>query len=323
MRATVVSTETLSPSDGVQMWRDVVCRSLVALDVKPTDPERFFGRIAAAELGRLTMTDITSRPQDAHRTQRLISHDQQRYLKIGLLAEGRCVVIQHGREAQLVSGDLVCYDTGAPYAFHMQTPFRLGVFMIPATCAEHRLRGFEKATAIPVGGNTGLGRVISNALRSVLAGADADANTNASIAGMHIGEAVTDLAAALVAELAGRTPDEPAARTALMGHIRAFIERNLADPNLSPATIAASVNISVRYLYKLFEQDGVTVSEWIRNRRLDNTIRDLADRRLAHRTIAGIGARWGFHDPTHLSRVFRAREGISPREFRERALTNM
>jgi AraC-like DNA-binding protein len=302
------------------MWRDVVCRSLVALDVKPADPERFFGRIAAGELGRLTMTDITSRPQDARRTQRLVSHDQQRYLKIGLLAAGRCVVTQHGREAQLGPGDLVCYETGAPYAFHMQTPFRLGVFMIPATGAEHRLRGFEKVTAIPVAGNTGLGGVISNALRSVLAGADADTNTN--IAAMHIGEAVTDLAAALVAELAGLTPDEKAARTALMGHIRAFIERNLTDPGLSPAAVAAGVNISVRYLYKLFEQDGVTVSEWIRNRRLDNTVRDLADPQLAHRTIAGIGARWGFPDPTHLSRVFRAREGISPREFRSRTLRN-
>ena len=322
MQATVVSTETLSPSDSVQMWRDVVCRSLVALDVKPADPGHFFGRIAAGELGRLTMTDITSRPQDAHRTQRLISYDQQRYLKIGLLAEGRCVVTQHGREARLHSGDLVCYETGAPYAFHMETPFRLGVFMIPAAGAEHRLRGFEKATAIPVPGDSGLGGVISNALRSVLAGADADANTSASITGMHIGEAVTDLAAALVAELAGRTPDENAARTALIGHIRAFIERNLTDPALSPATVAAGVNISVRYLYKLFEQDGMTVSEWIRNRRLDNTLRDLADPRLTHRTIAGIGARWGFRDPTHLSRVFRTREGISPREFRERAFRN-
>jgi len=320
MQTTVVSTETLSPSDGVQMWRDVVCRSLVALDVTPAEPERFFGRIATAELGRLTMTDITSRPQDAHRTQRLISHDQQRYLKIGLLAEGRCVVTQHGREAQLGSGDLVCYETGAPYAFHMQTPFRLGVFMIPAAGAEHRIRRFEKATAILVAGNTGLGGVISNTLRSLLAGADA--STDATLAGMHIGEAVTNLAAALAAELTGLTPDENAARTALTGHIRAFIERNLTDPNLSPGTIAAGVNISVRYLYKLFEQDGVTVSEWIRNRRLDNTVRDLADPHLAHRTIAGIGARWGFRDPTHLSRVFRAREGISPREFREQALEN-
>ena len=322
MQTTVVSTETLSPSDGVQMWRDVVCRSLVALDVQPAEPERFFGRIAAAELGRLTMTDITSRPQDARRTQRLISHDPQRYLKVGLLAEGRCVVTQHGREAQLGSGDLVCYETGAPYAFHMQTPFRLGVFMIPASGAEHRMPRFEKASAIPVAGNTGLGRVISTTLRSVLAGAEASASADPTLAGIHIGEAVTNLAAALVAELTGLTPDENAARTALTGHIRAFIERNLTDPNLSPGTIAASVNISVRYLYKLFEQDGVTVSEWIRNRRLDNTVRDLADPHLAHRTIAGIGARWGFRDPAHLSRVFRAREGISPREFRERALGN-
>jgi hypothetical protein len=67
----------------------------------------------------------------------------------------------------------------------METPFRLGVFMIPATGTEHRLRGFEKATSIPVAGNRGLGGVISNALRSVLTEADAGADTNAGIAGVH------------------------------------------------------------------------------------------------------------------------------------------
>src|SRR5260370_4097547 len=94
---------------------------------------------------------------------------------------------------------------------------------------------------------------------------------------MHIGEAVTDLAGALVAELAGLTPDENAARTALMGHIRAFIERNLTDPDLSPATVAAGVHISARYLYKLFQQDGLNVSEWIRHPPPDKTLPHPAD----------------------------------------------
>src|SRR5258708_271928 len=48
MQATVVSTETLSPSDGVQMWLDVVCLSLVALDVKPAAPEPVRRRVAWA-----------------------------------------------------------------------------------------------------------------------------------------------------------------------------------------------------------------------------------------------------------------------------------
>src|SRR5260370_2010563 len=107
MQATVVSTETLSPSDGVQMWRDVVCRSLVALDVKPADPGRFFGRIAAGELGRLTMTDITSRPQDAHRTHRLIPYDQQRSLKTALPVEPRFMAAHHHPTLRPYPRDLV------------------------------------------------------------------------------------------------------------------------------------------------------------------------------------------------------------------------
>jgi AraC-like DNA-binding protein len=316
MQPTLISTDSLGPAEGVQMWCDLVCRTLVSLDVIPAEPDHFFGAISSADVGRLTVTNLVSRPQDAYRTPRLISHDSQRYFKIALLAEGECVVAQHGREARLASGDLVCYDTGAPYAFHMETPFRLAVFMIPATGVEHRLRDFDKATAISIDGDKGLGRVASSTLNSVLMGVGPSRGSS----DVHVGDAVTDLVAALVAQIAGRVPDEDAARAALMGRAHRFIELNLGDPDLSPSAVAVQVGISVRYLYRLFEHENTTVSAWIRDRRLDNAARDLADPHLVHRTVAGVGARWGFHDPTHFSRVFRLREGISPREFRERAL---
>jgi hypothetical protein len=43
-----------------------------------------------------------------------------------------------------------------------------------------------------------------------------------------------------------------------------FIQRQLADPELTPATIAEAHHISVRTLHRLFGSHGHPVTEWIR-----------------------------------------------------------
>lgn len=106
---------------------------------------------------------------------------------------------------------------------------------------------------------------------------------------------------------------------ALMAQIHAFIRENLGDPRLTPAAIAADQHISLRYLHKLFQRDGHTVAGWIRERRLEQCRRDLADPRLAARPIHAIATRWGFTSPAHFSRTFRDAYGFSPRQFRHQS----
>jgi AraC-like DNA-binding protein len=83
---------------------------------------------------------------------------------------------------------------------------------------------------------------------------------------------------ALAARL-DRTREVPAEtrRRALLERIRAFIERSLGDPHLSPASIAAAHFISLRTLHKLFETQQTTVADWIRRRRLERCAQDLLD----------------------------------------------
>ncbi|MBR7673979.1 helix-turn-helix domain-containing protein, partial [Streptomyces daliensis] len=114
-----------------------------------------------------------------------------------------------------------------------------------------------------------------------------------------------------------RSPDQEPPHEALRARIHAFIERHLADPGLSPRTVAAAHKISVSYLYKLFNSHGTPVAAWIRHRRLEHCRRDLADPRLASLPVHAIATRWGFTHHAHFSRVFRAAYGIPPQELRQ------
>nr|WP_246098027.1 helix-turn-helix transcriptional regulator [Streptomyces botrytidirepellens] len=55
---------------------------------------------------------------------------------------------------------------------------------------------------------------------------------------------------------------------------------------------------------------------WIRHRRLERCRLALANPRLNARPIQAIATRWGFTDPAHFSRLFRAAYGIPPRDHR-------
>ena len=63
----------------------------------------------------------------------------------------------------------------------------------------------------------------------------------------------------------------------------------------------------------------MSVSAWLRTRRLEACRRDLADPALADRTVAEIARRRGWSDPARFSRRFREAYGCAPSELRRSA----
>ncbi|MFE7463770.1 helix-turn-helix transcriptional regulator [Streptomyces sp. NPDC057499] len=103
----------------------------------------------------------------------------------------------------------------------------------------------------------------------------------------------------------------------LITRIRGFIDRNLGDCGLTPSLVASAHHISIRYLQRLFKTEGSTPSDWIRQRRLENSRRELCDTRLRSVSVREIGLRNGFTQPSDFSRVFRAKYGVPPGRFRD------
>jgi AraC-like DNA-binding protein len=112
-----------------------------------------------------------------------------------------------------------------------------------------------------------------------------------------------------------------AVQRSLMLRIKDYIHQRFSDPALGPAEIAAAVNISTRYLHKLFETDHQTVSLYIKGLRLDRAQRDLLDPRLADRPISAIAYSCGFGDLSGFNRAFKQAYAVSPSELRNTSAT--
>ncbi|MEV0284708.1 helix-turn-helix domain-containing protein [Kribbella sp. NPDC050820] len=131
-----------------------------------------------------------------------------------------------------------------------------------------------------------------------------------------VGTATTQLVRALLTSAADDVQQPPAMADVLFTRITWYARQHLADPDLTPARIAAEHNISVRYLYKLFAEQHLSLEQWLIAERLKGAARRLADPAYRHRSIAAIAADWGFLDPGHFTRRFRKAHGMTPQEWR-------
>lgn len=137
--------------------------------------------------------------------------------------------------------------------------------------------------------------------------------------GATLGDSLAELAKLAIIEQSSGKRGETIRET-LRTRILGFINRNLADPDLTIERIAARMHCTKRYLHKVFSEEGETLSQYIWSRRLELCRAQLLRPDLSGKSITEIAFACGFSNAAHFSRSFRARFGESPRAFRRAAL---
>jgi AraC-like DNA-binding protein len=271
-------------------------------------------RIRAGAVGALHVVDLTTGSAGvAGLTARSLRGSDTDLCKIDALVRGRGVVEQDGRQARVEPGDLVFVDLSRPVQWAM-SPMRIVAVVFPRGLLPLRRDDTATLTGTRIAGDRGVAALVSSLARELADRLDDEA----AAGGMRLGTAVLDLVSAGLASRLDRAdaiaPDTR--RRALLNRVHAFIEERLGDPELSPGMIAAAHHVSVRYLYRLFEDQGTSVAACIRQRRLERCRHDLLDPALRQLQVRAIGARWGMPDATHFSRAFRRAYGVPPGEYR-------
>ena len=142
--------------------------------------------------------------------------------------------------------------------------------------------------------------------------------TSLGVARAMIESASIDLVRALITTAVSDARGEVGGlRATLALHVAKYVERHLAERTLTPSRIARAHNISLRTLYNAWSSaHDTSLAEWIISARLDGARADLAgDGRTS--TVTALSQRWGFADPDHFTRRFRAAYGVTPRQWRQ------
>ena len=296
-------------------WKHLVAESFVPLAARTADVAGFRGQMRSRVLDRMSVVEVTATSHEVHRTPALIAQAGERYFKLNLQLEGTGLLIQDNREALLRPGDLAIYDTNRPYTLAFEEEARIMVVMFPCDALSLPTDYVGQLAAVRMAGSAGLSGIVGQFIRQL----SENLEVLSGPSGSRLATNALDLVSTMLHAEMDIAPDRMKPQALLAVSVREYIEANLADPQLSPASIAAAHFISTRHLHNVFHESGTTVASWIRSQRLDGARRELRDPLHAGKPVGAVAARWGFLDAAHFSLIFRDAFGVSPSDWRRGA----
>ncbi|MGW2989210.1 helix-turn-helix domain-containing protein [Streptomyces goshikiensis] len=244
------------------------------------------------------------------------------HLHVGVYRQGTALVRRRGVDTALEPGDLLISSAPQPSNLLHAVSSTFLWFRVPRFYLAPARGELAHLGGLLAPGSTGIGSLASRFLLELATWETASGLPHHQLPALRnrLAHNAADLLSLLITDLLEKeTAPHPATRAELLSRIRRHIDANLMDPGLSPQGVARAHHISVRYLHRLFQKEGVTVGQWVRRRRLEECRRELARTPIRTSTVAAVAHRWGFISAAHFSRVFRDAFGISPSQWQTHA----
>lgn len=305
----VFATDPLPRWQRYAAWRDAICHCYVHVDVCATRPQDYRGFVREAHYGDVVLTDILLSEQRIRREPRHIARLDKDCFYVQLVQQGRSEVIQRGSGHRSNAARGAIFSAVDPYELRFVGQMRAFYLELPRERFCDRFPRTRTPAASSFQTTQGLGRLAVDLCATL----SAEGHAMSDAVRGRLGEQLMDLLAlTLLADHGDQEQAEGSVRQARLRSIQRWIDDHLADPELDLGRIAAANHVSLRYLHALFKPSGMSVSEWIWNRRLQRSYDALARGRVASVTAAAFES--GFASSAHFSTLFRRRYGVSPRE---------
>ena len=306
-----MTTDQVPASERAGCWGDWMNRLFQGLKSDLYGDTGFDGRVTRLHAGDIVLTRLEANRHRVMRSSSLVRASEVGYLKIVAPYVGCAGVEQKGREAWVTPDQWSIYDTTDSYA--VANPVRVEhlIVMLPRERLAERGLALDPLMARRLGGSGGVARLALETMRS----AYRELPGMSEAAARGVGDAITQLVHLSMLDLAG-IGTAMTQREALRERIKQHVSEHLGDAGLSVDSIAHALNCSRRHLYNAFSEEPDGVASYILRRRIESCCRTFDDRANAHRSITDIALGFGFSSTAHFSRVFRARVGVPPSDYR-------
>ncbi|HAO40096.1 MAG TPA: AraC family transcriptional regulator [Afipia sp.] len=309
------STDDIRPQDRFDHWCEVRGKSLFGVTIELEREKRadFHGRFSATPIGNAVLAEMTASSYRVSRTPADIARVSSDSLSIGLQIRGPGWMKIKGDRVHLVrEGDVTISHANMMFA---GTP--------------ERSDGFDFRTLkIPLTNDLALGARTHDLFpEPLMQGARLTRLIKATLSALEhdpfqaSGEIESIARLALIARgrlAQGSLEGRAALRAGFLHAAREIMIRDLHRPDLSSATVAAELAISLRQVHVLFEPTGLSFARTLTAMRLKEARRLLG--LTPARQVADIAYACGFDSIATFYRVFRSAYGMTPGDIRAMSL---
>ncbi|GAB2743280.1 hypothetical protein GCM10027174_16200 [Salinifilum aidingensis] len=239
-------------------------------------------------LPNLSLAQVNGSPQIVERSESFIRDNPADAVAIFFATQGEAFFFHRGGNESLKPGEAIMYDADLPYTRGFARGLEELVLTVPRSvyCGLTSGGAPREPVIFPFG--TGAQRAAHTLAKLVRRTVAAQLDTAAAHVPVsaEVERSALDLLRPLVVDR------EAGAGPCYVAAAKDYIEQHLADPDLSAQGVAAAVGISPRHLARAFADAGLTLRDYLRDRRLDRVgVADLPGRRGASARGNRAGAR--------------------------------
>lgn len=312
MQKISISTDARPDSEQFDFWREECGEGMFGVTGERPRPGAFKGRADLTMTGSLLRFEfdvdnfVTTR-----RHQEIARLGWQDWIAV---FHEKGEVTQHvhrGREIVTRTGDLIVADFTLPFSNTPRGTHCLNdIWFLPRTLIEPHLPAGNGPLSTHFTGQTGVGAIIQAYIGGLGATLESLNELEAAVVADNLGRLIAIGCGSLAAEQRG------AVDAGQLAAIKQHIRRNLADPHLSPGSVAAAHLVSIRRVHLLFEPTGTSFSGYVTQLRLTACHAALLDPMNAQRSVMDVAFAWGFNSLSTFYRGFARQFGMSPRDMR-------
>ena len=302
--------EELEPTDRLEILRDRMRAAPVPLELRPLQPLDVQAKTRVADFGRVHLLSTGARGAWVCRTARLTRDETVPQIVISVLERGSTAVASEQGIVNVQPNEVVVNSTLVPYAVAFTGTTR-HTFSVAYSDLGLPDAVLQSALGRPLGPAHPLAPVVAAYLNHLARLPDLAEPERQALEAPTVALVRALLATTAGDEFRARRPLAETITERVLQHIR----MHYSEASLTPARVAAEHGISVRYLYRLLADRGVSFSGLLSDLRLDASARMLTAVPPTVR-ISVVARHHGYVNQAHFSRVFRDRFGCTPSEWR-------
>jgi AraC-like DNA-binding protein len=313
---TVFSTKNIEKKKRFAAWQEALCEHYLRVDTRSQNPTDYEGFLKKSVVGPVILSEVFLSNQDINRNRHHIALLDKDCFYLMFPSKGSLLVEQAGKQQVSAPGTAVLFDATVPYRLRCRDYLQSMYVELPRSILIDRCP-IDKLESVPgLNFTDGLGWAVAEFCRLIASEADLLGNDIATRLAMEIADI---LALYIDADHNHRPTDESLSCKFRLQLLKSYISSRLDDSDLSPEIIAIDNRISVRYLHYLFKSTGMSVSEWIRQQRLEKCHQKLTNAKFDGESITDIAFSLGFNSSSHFTHLFKQKFGMPPRDARRKA----